>query len=109
VSKFLDIVIGLTIALLISAPLAALMLAWGAGKIWDLFVAGQYGAGPSGSSWYGASLLASLMTLGIKREMYKSDDGDSSVIVVAVAGLLFTALAVLLVVGTGHIVSWAAF
>lgn len=96
---FLDIVIGLTLAFIVAAPLEALVIAWGASTIWSWFLVKAYGPGPTLSAWFGISCIATLLTLTVKRQTPK----EGGVLMRVATVLSMTVIGVLLLLASAAV------
>lgn len=67
--------LGITLAM---APLGALYTGWVYSRVWNWFIAQQYGPGPSYESWYGIGVLTSLVMAVCLLGIPKRGEGDTS-------------------------------
>lgn len=102
----LDIIIGITLAFLVCAPVCALVTAWGAGVVWDWFLLAEFGKGPSAAAWFGVSLIAGLMLHGVARKAAPEDSGVIATITILTIGHV---LAVLMCLASAYVVRAVAF
>lgn len=108
---FLYAVLALAIAVLVLAPVNALITTWGATTLWDWFVAPQYGAGPKAMTWYGFALLLTLILLGpLARIPRKEEDAEGGEMVLsAIKSAIAHAFAVVAMVGAGWVIKAIAW
>lgn len=109
-SSGIDAVIGVAIALLVLAPLGALLSTWGATTLWRWYVEPQYGAGPTAQTWYGLSLLLGMMMFGPLANVQRTkSESSNSLTARVIGGAVVHALAVLVVLGGAWVVKAIAF
>ena len=103
-------VIGLLLAVIIFTPINALIQAATFSKLWEWFVAGQYGHGPTYSTWYGISLILGTIvstTIVNARVTTKDGDGTASSIIAIYMGT-WIGFAVVLAISwvAGALIGW---